>query len=151
MGNVYIQSHWRSNDGCGFWVGSQFWHGAEQLPAHPSSMYVALQGSPLLNMDAYSTQMFRHSCCTVLLEMQCLHKCCTPSEVGCQKQRLNPSSELPGGSQHRILEGILGGGGHMVRPQTKEHILFGQRSEFLFLCNNNDLSDDGHFPMSLYT
>ena len=97
MGNVYIQSHWRSNDGCGFWVGSQFWHGAEQLPAHPSSMYVALQGSPLLNMDAYSTQMFRHSCCTVLLEMQCLHKCCTPSEVGCQKRRLNPSSELPGG------------------------------------------------------
>ena len=49
MGNVYIQSHWRSNDGCGFWVGSQFWHGAEQLPAHPSPVYVALNppGSPL--------------------------------------------------------------------------------------------------------
>ena len=46
--NVYIQSHWRSNDGCGFWVESQFWHNAEQLPAHPSSMYVALSppGSP---------------------------------------------------------------------------------------------------------
>ena len=64
---------------------------------HPIHHPCTLPQSPPLNMDAYSTQMFRHSCCTVLLEMQCLHKCCTPSEVGCQKQRLNPSSELPGG------------------------------------------------------